>query len=269
MNKSYLMVAGDKQKHLDKLDKLLCDIAIVNLEDGVFDKNYARELVYNNLLKRDNSDIVVRINSLDSCGKEDIKLINKIKPKAIRVPKIKTLDDIKIALDLICDDIEVHLSIETKEIFNILTQVKLDPRVSAVYLGILDLLVSLDLPQSILNISNSTIDYILTKFLVDSKIAGVEAISFVYQEYQNLEQFAKWCQKEKDLGFKAKACISLPQVDIVNKIFAYDLDKITKAKKIVKLFEEHRSKGITGFIHIKYGFIDEPIYKDALNILGQ
>jgi len=50
-NRSYLMVAGDKEKHLDKLNSLKCDIAIINLEDGVFDKNYARELVFKKLNK--------------------------------------------------------------------------------------------------------------------------------------------------------------------------------------------------------------------------
>ena len=31
MNRSYLMVAGDKQKHLDKLPTLICDVAVINL----------------------------------------------------------------------------------------------------------------------------------------------------------------------------------------------------------------------------------------------
>ena len=42
---SSLMVAGDKEKHLDKINDLKCSIAIINLEDGVFDKKYALELL--------------------------------------------------------------------------------------------------------------------------------------------------------------------------------------------------------------------------------
>ena len=74
MNRSYLMVAGDKQEHLNKLKILKCDTAVINLEDGVFDKNFARKLLVKNFensgLKIDGKQIVIRINSLDSFGKK-------------------------------------------------------------------------------------------------------------------------------------------------------------------------------------------------------
>ena len=148
MNKSYLIVAGDKKKHLDKLKSLKCDIAIVNLEDGVYDKKYARQLVYENLLNNKiKNKVVVRVNSLDTCAKEDIKIINKIKPYAIRVPKINTIEDVKKCLELIDENIEVHLSIETAQALQNLSLFKLNKRVTTVYLGILDMLESLKLPE--------------------------------------------------------------------------------------------------------------------------
>jgi len=266
MIKSALMVAGDKEKHLFKIPSLKCDIAIVNLEDGVYDKKKARQLVYDILpkLEKTKCKIVVRINDLNTCGIEDIKMINKIKPYAIRVPKIKTIEDVKLACDLIDDGIEVHLSIETKEAFENLSKLKLNNNVTTVYLGILDLLQSLNLSQDILKLDNPMIDYILSKFLIDSKIANFIPISFVYQDYKNIDEFTKWCKKDKLLGFSAKGCISLGQVDIVNDIFKVDNDLLIKAKDIIKLFEENKNKSCTGFSHEKYGFIDEPIYKDAL-----
>ena len=57
MNRSYLMVAGDKQKHLDKLDFLNTDFATVNLEDAVYDKEFARNLVVKHLQNKNNSKI--------------------------------------------------------------------------------------------------------------------------------------------------------------------------------------------------------------------
>jgi len=269
-NKSYLMVAGDKQKHLDKLNSLKCDIAIVNLEDGVFDKKFARNLVYENLLNNEiKNKVVVRVNSLDSCGKEDIVLVNKIKPYAIRVPKIKTLNDVEECLSLIDDDIEVHLSIETSSALENLSKFKINKRVTTVYLGILDMLESLTLPQSLLNLENPTIDYILSKFLIDSKIANLNPVSFVFQDYKNIEEFTKWCKKLKNMGFNAKACISPSQVDIVNNIFKINEDEIKKAKEIINLFEESLKNNISGFSSEKYGFIDEPIYKNAKLVLSK
>ena len=273
MNRSYLMVAADKQKHLNKLKDLKCDTAMINLEDGIFDKDFARNLLIKNFensgLKINGKKIVVRINSLDSFGKDDISIINRLKPDAIRVPKIRDTNDIKTALNLIDKDIEVHLSIETKEAFENLSNFKIDKRVTTAYLGILDLLESLELPQSLLNLSNPTIDYLLSKFLIDSKIAGLIPVSFTYQNYENINEFTQWCKKVKNMGYTAKSCISPMQVDIVNEIFNINNKDIIKAKYIKKVFEEQKALGCTGFSDNKYGFIDEPIYKDAILLLDK
>lgn len=273
MNRSYLMVAGDKQKHLDKLSTLKCDVAMINLEDGVHDKEFARELLTKNfkdsLLQFDNLKTVVRVNSLDECAKEDITVINKLKPNAIRIPKIKTVQDVIEALELIDDDIEVHLSIETKEALHNLCDLKVDNRVTTVYLGILDLMESFGLPQSLLTLDNPTIDYILSKFLIDSKMVGFYPISFTYQDYKNTDEFTMWCEKIKKMGYTAKATISPTQVDIVNQVFAYNEEALQKAQYIKDIFEQNKQNGLSGFVDEKYGFIDEPIYKDALLVLRQ
>ncbi len=273
MNRSYLMVAGDKQKHLDKLSTLECDVAMINLEDGVHDKQFAREILTKNfqdsLLQFDNLKTVVRVNSLDECAPEDISVINKLKPNAIRIPKVRDVQDVIKALELIDDGIEVHLSIETKEALNNLKALKIDSRVTTVYLGILDLMESLGLPQSLLTLDNPTIDYILSKFLVDSKLVGFYPISFTYQDYKNTQEFTAWCEKVKKMGYTAKATISPTQVSIVNEVFAYDKAAIEKAFYIKEVFEQNKQKGTSGFVDEKYGFIDEPIYKDALLVLRQ
>ncbi len=268
---SSLMVAGDKEKHLDKIKDLKCDIVIINLEDGVFDKEYALQLLIDrfsaNGLRIENKQIVVRINPLYSSGCDEIKVINTLKPNAIRVSKVRTIYDVKKALELIDETIEVHLSIETKEALENLSKFKIDKRVTTVYLGILDMLESLGLPQSLLELDNPTIDYLLSKFLIDSHIAGFKTVSFTFQDYKDTDTFKAWCKKEKKMGFSCKSCISPTQVQIANKIFSINEDEIVKALYIKKIFEQQRDLGNTGFSNEKYGFIDEPIYKNALLVL--
>ena len=168
---------------------------------------------------------------------------------------------------LINEPIEIHLSIETKEAFKSLATLKINPRVTTVYLGILDLLESLGLSQSLIKLNNPTIDYILSKFLIDAKIAGFKVVSFIYQNYQDTETFKQWCMKEKAMGFSCKGCISPKQVDIANEIFNISKDEIQKATYIKTIYQIQQRQGITGFSDEKYGFIDEPIYKNALLIL--
>jgi len=271
MYKSYLMVAGDKEKHLSKIDELSCDVAMINLEDGVGDKKEALKLLQNRFEKdgfqSKNKFIVVRINPLDESGIDEIKVLNQLKPHAIRIPKIKTKEDVQKALEFIDEDIEIHLSIETKEAFDNLAQLKLDRRVTTVYLGILDLLESLELPQSLLKLENPMIDYLLSRFLIESKMAGFKPIFFTYQDYKNTEEFTKWLEIGKLMGYTATSCISPSQVEIANKIFQCDAKEIEKAQYIIEIFEQNKKNGITGFSDEKYGFIDEPIYKNAKQIL--
>ncbi len=269
--KSYLMVAGDKEKHLSKINDLKCDVAMINLEDGVGDKEYALNLLRQtfalNGMRTNNKYIVVRINPLDETGLEEIKILNILKPHAIRIPKIKSVDEVKKALKAIDQEIDIHLSIETKEGFENLKSFKIDKRVTTVYLGILDLLESLVLPQNLLTLNNPTIHYILSKFLIESKMAGFNPIFFTYQDYKNTNEFKSWLDLAKNMGFEATSCISPSQVDIANKVFEIDSDEYEKAKYIVELFEANLQNKISGFSDEKYGFIDEPIYKNAKNII--
>ena len=265
--KSYLMVPGDKEKFLSKIDSLNCDFAIVNLEDGVFDKTGAIKLILNFFKNKNNKKIIFRVNPINEGGLEEIKQLQTLKPFAIRVAKITSSWEVKQILSILDKDIELHLSLETKEAFSNILNLKQSSQVTTLYLGILDLLNSLNLPQSLLKLKNPTIEYILTKFLIDSKIAGFNPVSFVFQDYKDLDTFKKWCEFEKSLGFNSKVAISPKQLEIINKIFKIDENEISRAKYIVEKFEQMRAKGITGFSDEKYGFIDEPIYKDAKLIL--
>ncbi|MBD3841614.1 MAG: CoA ester lyase [Campylobacterales bacterium] len=266
-----MMVSAHNQKHLDKLGVLKCDWAIVNLEDGVNDKALARKMLFDNFhqtkLQFANLKTVVRVNPLDDVGIEDIAIANQLAPNAIRVAKIKSQEDVRKALQLIHKDIEVHLSVETKEAFEQLSKLKIDSRVTTVYLGILDLFESLGLPQNLITLDNPTVNYILSKFLIDSKIAGFYPVGLTFQDYKDTQTFQKWCDKLKTMGYTATSAISPTQVEIINETFSTNKEQIDKAFYIKEVFEKMQSKGISGFSDEKYGFIDEPIYKDALLVL--
>ena len=124
------------------------------------------------------------------------------------------------------------------------------------------------MPQSLVKLENPTIDYILSKFLVDAKSAGIHPISFMFQEYNDTDTFRAWCEREKMMGFVSKACMGPKQVAIANAVFGISQSEIDRAKHIKKVFEANSAKAINGFMDEKYGFIDEPIYRDALLKLG-
>ena len=271
--KSVLMLSCNNIKHLSKIESLEADCIMLNLEDGVAkeEKPFALVLcaLFLSKLQKCDKKLVVRVNPLEEGGFHEITYLNQFMPDAIRVPKIKNKAEVHAVLALLNKEIELHLSIETAEAWHNLNTLAIDQRVKAFYLGVLDLFADMSLPQSLIELNNPTMHYILSHFLISSKAMGVKPVSFVFQEYKNEEKFLAWLELEKQMGYDAKGCISPNQVTLVNKMFVNKEEEIKRAKIIVKLFEMHQEEGISGFVDEEYGFIDEPVYKGALALLQE
>ena len=270
--RSNMMLNPLNLKHLNRIDDHDADMITLNLEDAIAPSR-KKEALHNialflSYMEHADSFIIVRTNPLDEGGAEEIAFLNDFGFDAVRVAKVKNQTEIAQALALLSADKELHISLETKEAFDSLSRLRIDERLTTANLGILDLLTSLGLPQSLVRLDNPTIDYILSKFLVDAKTAGIHPISFMFQEYNETETFKAWCVKEKMMGFESKACMGPKQVQIANEIFHTNSDEIERALHIKEAFEAHAAEGINGFMDEKYGFIDEPIYRDSLLVLN-
>ncbi|SFZ98686.1 Malyl-CoA lyase [hydrothermal vent metagenome] len=269
--RSNMMLNPLNLNHLNNISRSNADMITLNLEDAIAPsrkrealENIANFLSHNK--NKNNSFIIVRTNPLNSGGYEEIKFLNEFDFDAIRLSKVKDQNEISQALTLLKEDKELHISLETKEAFENLSKLRIDERFTTANLGILDLLTSLGLPQSIVRVNNPTIDYILSKFLVDAKSAGIHPISFMFQEYNDTHTFKAWCEHEKMMGFESKACMGPKQVLIANEIFGINKYELERATYIKDIFELNSTNNINGFMDDKYGFIDEPIYRDALLI---
>lgn len=269
--RSAMMLSTHNVKHLAKIPNLAAECLMLNLEDGVSpaQKPYALALCAIALASNPLLDtkLIVRVNPLDEGGAEEIEYLNPFMPDGIRVPKIRTVEDVKKALSLIGEGIEVHLSIETKEAWLHLGELAIDPRIKAFYLGVLDLFADLGLSQSLLVPENPAVLYLLSHFMMTSRACGIKPVSFVYQDYKNNEGLRNWLELEKRIGLEAKGCIAPAQVDVIHQVFGHRAGELERCREIVRLFEEHAAHGITGFTDDRYGFIDEPIYKGALALL--
>ncbi len=270
--RSNMMLNPLNLKHLNRMDESEADMITLNLEDAIAPSR-KKEALHNIALflshmEHANSFIIVRTNPLHEGGAEEIAFLNDFSFDAIRVAKVKNQTEIAQALTLLSNDKELHISLETKEAFEDLSKLRIDERLTTANLGILDLLTSLGLPQSLVTLNNPTVDYILSKFLLDAKTARIHPISFMFQEYNDTETFKAWCEREKMMGFESKACMGPKQVAIANEIFGVDSDALARAIHIKKVFETHAEQNINGFMDETYGFIDEPIYRDALLVLN-
>ena len=198
--RSVLMLSCNNIKHLTKIESLDADCIMLNLEDGVSkeDKPFALVLcaIFISKIRQSDKKLVVRVNALDEGGYEEITYLNQFMPDAIRVPKIKNEREVKNIFALLHDEIELHLSIETADAWHNLSTLNIDKKVTTFYLGILDLFADMGLSQSLINRDNPTMLYMLSHFLITSKAIGVKPVSFVYQEFKNLDEFGMWIELE-------------------------------------------------------------------------
>jgi citrate lyase subunit beta/citryl-CoA lyase len=259
--RSVLMVSGHQVKHLNKIDELKADVIMLNLEDGVpkEKKEIARVMiaVFLSHLENIDKEIVIRINPLNEGGVEDIEFLDKFNFNAFRIPKVRSIEEIDDAF--MKTDKEIHASIETKEAFFNLKELK-HPKLTTFYIGIYDLLNELNISHSVISIDNPLIHKILSDFSLTSRYLDIAPIGFVYQHYKDLEGFKKWCLLQKNLGLQGVGCITPAQVEIANLVFSEDKEF---AKMIVEKFEKEGPFTIDGL------YVDEPIYKNYLNLLKE
>jgi len=259
-------------KHLNRINHLPADIITLNLEDAIAPsrKQEALENIALFLSYCDHSDsrIVIRVNPIDKGGMQEILYLGDLGFDAIRVSKVKNRAEIKSVLEILPDDKELHISLETATAFRDIGRWGDIKRLTTANLGILDLLADLNLPHSLLQVGNPTVEYILTKFLVDSHIAGIHPVGFMYQDYNNVNEYVRWQTYLRRLGYNSAACMGPKQVEIANNIYDIEQSDLAKAHYIKEVFESHARNEDNGFMDERYGFIDEPIYRDACNILG-
>jgi citrate lyase subunit beta/citryl-CoA lyase len=255
-HRSNMMLNPLRLKHLNRLDETDTDWVTLNLEDAIAPSRKKEALLnialFLSHLERSPACIVVRVNPLEAGGEAEIRFLNDFGIDAIRLPKVRSRREIEKVLSLLPEDRELHLSLETKEALRDLAHWgDIDPRLSTANLGILDLLADLGLPQRLITDGpgNPTGEAILSRFLVDARIAGLQPVSFMYQDYRDLKGFRRWCERERAMGFESKACMGPAQVAIANEIFGPDSEELERAREIKEAFEASSARGIHGFLH--------------------
>lgn len=279
--RSALIVSGDRIEHLRKVFTRNADVLIFNVEDGVSDerKDLARWILRKFLVNSSfdgSKEIVIRVNSIDSpFFWDDLTVLLPVVPHGIRLSKVKSPQEV-YALDRLISSFErsegvpegfikIQLSIETPQaLLNLGDLIEASNRVNAVYLGILDMFSALSIPQRLS--SGKLGEYVRERFVFEARSKGVYAIAPAFQDYENLKGFEAEALSERELGFSGKMCISVRQVEIANKVFSPSPEEIEEAKEIVEVYERALKEG-KGGVAYKGRFLDQPVYKGALNIL--
>ncbi|OJG39120.1 citrate (Pro-3S)-lyase, beta subunit [Enterococcus dispar] len=255
------------------------DSIMFDLEDAVSlkEKDSARTLVHFALKTFDYSSVetVVRINSLDTVGVQDIAAMVLAGVNVIRLPKTETAQDI-VDVDVEITKVEkvngiavgttkMMAAIESAEgVLNAREIAKASTRLIGIALGAEDYVTNMRTRRYP---DGQELFFARSFILHSARAAGIAAIDTVYSDVDNEAGFLKEVEMIKQLGFDGKSVINPRQIPLVNKVYAPTEKEIQNAKEVIWGIKEAEAKG-SGVISVNGKMVDKPIVERAERVIA-
>jgi citrate lyase subunit beta/citryl-CoA lyase len=281
LRRSALYVPGDSEKMLQKCAAVNSDMLILNLEDGVAvsQKGAARRNVANALQKAEygRRELVVRVNPLNSeTGMSDLAEIIPCNPDGVCLPKVESVEEIRVADQCILDleikhglpegEIGLHAMIESARGLLHASQIAAAvPRMSSLIFG------SADYSNDIRcqpGEDRAELLFALQMIVTSARAAGIDAIDAPCFDIRNSDLLYREAGGARRLGFDGKSALNPVQLAIINQIFDVTDAEIEWAEKALAELDsaEDRGKALTT---MEGKLIDNPHRAAALRILGR
>ena len=273
--RSFIFVPADRERMLDKINMLLPDAFILDLEDSVAaeNKEIARINISNKLesLEIKNKIIFIRLNDLDSnYVYKDIDSTISSKIYGYMIPKFENTDKLEEIIDYLSNKerklklvskLKLILMIESsKGLLELNKLNNLSGRIIALALGAEDYLFSLSEFGMVLD---TMVDFARKIIILHSKANGLLSIDTVFKDYKNNQSLKDELEKIKGMGFSSKLAIHPNQIDIINSGFTPSAEEIDKAEIILKHKKDIEKKGAISIDGVMY---DPPHLKWAQKI---
>lgn len=271
LRRTMLFLPGNNPGMLQNGGIFGADSLILDLEDAVApaEKDTARLLVAHSLREVDYSgcETVVRINTLDTFGKQDIRAIVPCRPAALLVPKVQTADDIcAVAAEIAAAEqpgqspVGIIALIETPrglaEAYSIATA---SNRMLALAFGAEDYTAALGAQRTkegseILNARAALVNA--------AAAAGIQSIDTPFTDVNDEEGLTKDTAFAKQLGFKGKLTINPRQIDSIHLVFNPSNKEIDWAERVMQAIRQAEAEG-SGVASLDGKMVDAPIVNRA------
>jgi len=264
MSRSYLFIPGNTPSMIQNLDVFESDAVIIDFDDSVsvFDKDSARILIENFLIKFDfkNTEIFIRINDSESKfflddvkATKDLNIDGYVLPKA-SVNSINKLNE--ISNKKIIPIIESPMAVLRCE------DIAKSKNVRGLLLGAEDLTKELEINRTTLG---KEILYTRSKIVLICNAYGIESIDTPFTSKDNEEELRTDVLNAKNLGFTSKSSIHPNHVDLINTIFSPSDAEIYEARRIV----EKAKTNTKGAFSLDGRMIDLPVIERAQKVIDK
>ena len=284
VRRSLHFVPGANIKMLNKISDLPADAVVLDLEDSVVsgNKEGARDNAISWLASEGGKkERFVRINPITlSLGREDLESIIECEPDGIVLPKVSSLDDVKLADSIISEYEKKRASLSigrtkliligaesAETVFN-LTSISDHSRVDGLTWGVEDLFASIgsrskrDSQGQYLEVFK----YVRSLCLISAVSARVQPIDAVFSNIADQKKLAEECKASAQMGFTGKLTVHPNQISIVNEFFSPSEVEVEGAIELVAAFAENMREGKMAFLY-EGKMVDAPHLERAQNIL--
>jgi len=198
----------------------------------------------------------VRINPLETCGEEDLAGVIAGRPDLILMSKVDTPEKV-VALEKATGG-AIGLVPNVESAFGLMNTheiAKASKRVVAMLVASEDMVADLGTERSR---GGEELAYVRSRFLLECRAAGVEAIDCPYT-FSDAKGAVADARTARRLGYRMKSLVDPSHAKAINKVFTPDL---RRAEKIVAAFEKARAAGkdrakVDGLL------VEAPIYTAA------
>ncbi|OJG93159.1 citrate (Pro-3S)-lyase, beta subunit [Enterococcus silesiacus] len=255
------------------------DSLMFDLEDAVSlkEKDSARLLVYHALRTFDYSSVetVVRINGLDTVGRQDVEAMVLAGVDVIRLPKTETAQDI-VDVAAVITEMEIKYginvgatkmiaAIESAEgVLNAREIARASDRLIGIALGAEDYVTNMKTHRYP---DGQELFFARSFILHSARAAGIAAIDTVYSNVDNTDGFLAEVELIKQLGFDGKSVINPRQIPLVNSVYEPTEKEIQNAKEVIWGIREAEAKG-SGVISVNGKMVDKPIVERAERVIA-
>jgi citrate lyase subunit beta / citryl-CoA lyase len=262
--RSWLFVAGADQAAHRAAGRSGADVIILELEDFTPPelRPKARALAAEVLdqWRAKGAIAGVRINPLETCGREDLVGVLAGRPDLIMMSKVDTPEQVRALEAETGGAIDLVPNVESaKGLMRTYDIARSSPRVTALLVASEDMVADLGTARSR---GGRELAYVRSRFLLECRAAGAEAIDCPYT-FSDVEGAAADARYAGRLGYRMKSLVHPAHAAAINKALTPNL---ARARRIVAAFEKARAQG-KDRAEVGGALIEVPVYAAAKRLL--
>lgn len=265
--RSWLFVPGADERSHERAARSGADVLVQELEDFTPPELRPRARALAKTLydrwRAAGAIAAVRVNPLESCGREDLAAILAARPDIVMMSKVATPEQVRALEQATGGAFDLVPNIETAAgLIRTFDIVRGSQRVVAALMASEDMVADLGTTRSR---AGAELAYPRARFLVECRAAGVEAIDCPYT-FSDARGAAADARYAKRLGYRAKSLVSPMHAAAINRAFTPQPAEIARAKRIVAAFDKARAAGRERAT-VDGALIEVPIYAAALRLI--